>query len=58
MGKAPQVSRATLVRAYFAAMQRMLASESRHRARRAKRTAERIASKLAEQDRPRYWWSE
>ncbi|MEQ1833528.1 MAG: hypothetical protein ABL977_10770 [Candidatus Eisenbacteria bacterium] len=52
------MSRAMLVRAYFAAIKRTLSERNPRLAKRALRLAKRISGKLAEQDRPRYWWSE
>jgi hypothetical protein len=52
------VSRARLIRAYFNAMHGFFSARTLLRAHQLRDLAENLAGRLADMDRPRYWWSE
>ena len=52
------MTRARIVHAYFRAMRRFFSARSLPRAHQLRDLAECLAGKLAEMDRPRFWWSE
>lgn len=52
------MSRARLIHAYFRAMHGFFSARSLHRSHQLRDLAENLAGRLAEIDRPRYWWSE